>query len=148
VTGRIDDVNTRFQRLDLVEQRNELGLREIDDAGIAITEKARIEIGQRIGKRRRLKAEIVEEGRQRVDIESPAQRHRSGGDQAAAGDFAVGLAILSHTPGSPRLSSCACAVAASIEITRLESPASAYSPMRRACGERPLPKGYAREHSM
>src|SRR4029077_4117074 len=50
---RIYDVNARFQRLDLVEQRNELGFREIDDAGIAITEKARIEIGQRIGKRHR-----------------------------------------------------------------------------------------------
>src|SRR5262249_12048914 len=33
--------------------------------------------------------------------------------------------ILSHTPGRPRLSSCACAVAASIEITNLESPAPA-----------------------
>src|SRR5262249_61046206 len=82
-TSRIDDVNARFEGLDLVEQRNELRPREIDDAGIAIAEKARIEIGQRVGERHRLEAEILQKCRQRVDIEEPAERHRSGGDQSA-----------------------------------------------------------------
>src|SRR5262245_53652170 len=91
---RVDDVNARFEGLNLVEQRNELIAREIDNAGIAIAEEARIEIGQRIGKRHRLEAELVEERRQGVDIEEPAERHRGGRDQSAPRDFPVGLANL------------------------------------------------------
>src|SRR5215470_2694636 len=127
---RIDDVNARFQRLDLVEQRYELAPREIDDAGIAITQEARIEVGQRIGKRHCFEAEIVEKGLLSVTeaVEINPRRVIS----------RLASRILSHTPGSPRLSSCRSAVAASIEITKLDSPASAYSPMRRALNNPPL----------
>ena len=54
---------------------------------------------QRIGERHRFEAELVEEGRQRVEIDEPAQRHGRGGNQPAARDFLVSVADLVAHPG-------------------------------------------------